>query len=107
MEKPSQLILLVPHERNELEKADFMHFDAGIGLQPPTQVRTPPRGQVVAACGIPEEPEDIAHNNDYKGVVRDLPFSPLQFVLLHQVTEAPIAQLQNLSGLCLNTVRTA
>jgi len=111
----------VPHEGNELEKADFMHLDAGVGLEAPAQVRTPPRGQVVAASGIPEEAEDVAHKRIIRDVARGWwlvceTYKPqttnrrslrLQFVFLHQVAEAAITQLQDFCRLRLNTVGAA
>ncbi len=61
VQEPNEFALFSPQESKELEEANLMHFDAGIGLNSPTQVRTPPGGQMMAAGCIPKEPEDVPH----------------------------------------------
>jgi len=60
-QKSPQLPPLAPHELPELQKSDLGHFDAGVGFDPPQEIGTPPRSQVVALGGVPEKAQPVAH----------------------------------------------
>src|SRR5207248_1641281 len=62
-EKPQELPLFLPEDIPEVASPHRICFLARISLKPPTQIRTPPRPQAVAARRIPEKPQLLAHFN--------------------------------------------
>jgi hypothetical protein len=61
LQKPPQMGPLPPHKFPELQKADLRHFDAGVSLDAPQEIGTPPGSQVVALGRVPEKAESMAH----------------------------------------------
>lgn len=51
-----------PHEFPELEETDLLHLHAGIGLDAPEEIGTPPRREAMAPGGIPQEADLVAHD---------------------------------------------
>ncbi len=60
-EEADHFATLAPHDSPELEEADVLHLDAGIGLEPPLQIRATPRSEMVSAGGVPEKAKDVTH----------------------------------------------
>jgi hypothetical protein len=61
VQKPPEVVALMPHELPELQKTDLGHLDAAVGLDPPQEVRTAPGSEAMAARGIPQEAEHVSH----------------------------------------------
>lgn len=61
LQKAPQIIPFAPRELPELQKADLLHFDTAIRLDPPEQVRATPWGQTVATSGVPEKSNHKSH----------------------------------------------
>src|SRR3954451_24186586 len=66
-QKSQEFEALAPHESPELQKADVVHLHARISLDAPAQIRTSPRREMMAACGVPEKSEDVEHRVQYSG----------------------------------------
>lgn len=62
LQKTQDLVSFPPHEAAELGKADALHLNAGVGLDAPAEVGTPPRRQAVPARGTPKKAQDVAHD---------------------------------------------
>lgn len=58
-----QVMALSPHEFPKFQKADLLHFDAGVGLNAPEKVRTAPRSEAVSFCGVPHEADAVPHGD--------------------------------------------
>jgi len=50
-----------PHKFPELKESDLLHLDSRVGLDAPEKIGTAPRSQAMAASGIPEEADLVAH----------------------------------------------
>ena len=61
LEKMPELLALTEHESPELQKADFVHLQPGVGLHTPAEIGTAPRRQPVTAGCVPEKSEELAH----------------------------------------------
>jgi len=61
LQKSPEIAPLPPRELPEFQKSDLLHLYAAIGLDAPEQVRTAPRSQTVATCGIPEKSKHESH----------------------------------------------
>jgi len=54
---------LDPHKFPEFQESDLSHFDASEGFHSPQEIGAAPRGNAVAARGVPEEAQHWAHGN--------------------------------------------
>lgn len=63
LQEAQQFQSLAPHEPAEFQKADAVHLDARVGLNAPAEIRAAPWRQVMAARGVPDEEEDVAHRS--------------------------------------------
>ena len=61
LEEAPEVPPLPPHKFPEFQKADLRHLHAGVGLDAPQKVGTPPWSQTMPLGGIPEEAERVAH----------------------------------------------
>src|SRR5438270_9597748 len=56
IQEPHQLLALPPHEAEKLHEPDLLHLEPGVRLDPPAQIRRPPRSQSVPLGRVPSEP---------------------------------------------------
>ena len=56
-----EFVTLAPHEFPELQKADLLHLDAGVGFDSPEKVRASPRGKAMAAGSVPQKADLVPH----------------------------------------------
>jgi hypothetical protein len=68
LQESPQALALSPEKLPEFKEADLRHFDAGVGLDAPEQIGAAPRGNPVAAGGVPEEAQHLSHWNQYSAV---------------------------------------
>src|SRR5258708_20881566 len=61
LQKTPQTGALAPQKFPKLNETDLRHLDAAVSLDPPQEIRTPPRSQTMAFGGVPHEAERIAH----------------------------------------------
>ena len=54
---------LVPHELPEFQKTDLLHLHATVGFHPPQQIWAAPGGKAMAAAGVPQESQHVAHGS--------------------------------------------
>jgi hypothetical protein len=63
LQKTPEISAFPPGKFPKLQQADLVHFYAGVGLDPPQQIRAAPRGEVMSAGGIPQEADNVAHED--------------------------------------------
>src|SRR5262249_53742248 len=61
LEEAPQILALPPSEFPEFQKSNLLHFHPTIRFDPPQQVRTAPRSQMMAASCVPKESKHVAH----------------------------------------------
>ena len=69
LQKSPEAGSLRPEKFPELQESDLRHLDAGIGFNPPKQEGTAPRGNPVAASGVPEKAQHGAHADSLQASV--------------------------------------
>ena len=62
LQEAEQLMTRAPHEGPEFEKTNFVHLDASVGLDSPTQIWAPPRHKAMAASCDPHEVQNSFHD---------------------------------------------
>lgn len=60
-QKSPKILALMPGEFPEFKKPNLLHFHAAVGLDSPQQKWTTPWGEAMAAGGIPEKSDYVAH----------------------------------------------
>ena len=74
LQEVQQIRSFAPHEAEKLEETYVVHLDASVGLDPPAQVGTLPRREVMAAGSIPKEADYVPHGTSIRqkfGAIRD------------------------------------
>jgi hypothetical protein len=65
--RPSQespeIVALSPHEFPEFQESNLLHLDAGIGFDPPQQIRAAPRSEAVPFRRVPQEADRVLHGD--------------------------------------------
>ena len=62
LQKAHELVSRSPDKSPEFEKPDFVHLDAGVGRDAPTQVGAAPWCEAVAAGSNPDEAQNSFHD---------------------------------------------
>jgi hypothetical protein len=60
-EETPEIVALPPHELPELQEADLLHLDAGIGLDTPEKIGAAPRSEAMSLGGVPEKADTVPH----------------------------------------------
>ena len=86
-QKPQKLPLFAPPKMKEVPSPQRLCFLAGISLQPPSQIRTPPRPQSAAARRIPQKSHSFKHVSQYIGRRITTSRTPLRAECLLHIAE--------------------
>jgi len=62
LKKTRKLFALAEQESPKFQKPDFVHFETGVSLHAPAQVRAPPRSHMMPASRIPQKSNQLPHS---------------------------------------------